>query len=138
MYNFFYLGTNVTNQFSALFKAPLVSFFVRFSFFIDMTFSTSHHFKFSGNNNSDNFNISLTHCTVVKGKIESLKTFRVEAKEGTSGQDMQLQYSHQKVIGHGSFGIVYQVKLSNGEDAAIKKVPQDKRYKVNNYCVVVL
>lgn len=52
------------------------------------------------------------------------------AQDGASGQEVQLQYSHQKVVGNGSFGVVYQVKLSNGEDAAIKKVVQDRRYKV--------
>ena len=64
--------------------------------------------------------------------FDSLRTIRVPAKDGRSGQDIQLQYSHQKVIGNGSFGVVYQVKLDrNGEDAAIKKVLQDKRFKVN-------
>ncbi|KAG2213812.1 hypothetical protein INT47_001081 [Mucor saturninus] len=62
--------------------------------------------------------------------FDSLRTVRVPAKDGESGQDIQLQYSHQKVIGNGSFGVVYQVKLSHdGEDAAIKKVLQDKRFK---------
>jgi serine/threonine protein kinase len=37
------------------------------------------------------------------------------------------------VIGNGSFGVVYQVKLvHSGEDAAIKKVLQDKRFKVQS------
>lgn len=64
--------------------------------------------------------------------FDSLRTIRVPAKDGRSGQDIQLQYSHQKVIGNGSFGVVYQVKLVNdGEDAAIKKVLQDKRFKVS-------
>jgi serine/threonine protein kinase len=56
----------------------------------------------------------------------------VTAKESTSGKDIDLQYSHQKTIGKGSFGVVYQVKLANGEDVAIKKVPQDRRFKVSN------
>ncbi|KAL9554139.1 hypothetical protein PS6_003588 [Mucor atramentarius] len=78
-----------------------------------MSTSTSNHFKFS-----------------VGDAFDSLRTIRVPAKDGRSGQDIQLQYSHQKVIGNGSFGVVYQVKLDhNGEDAAIKKVLQDKRFK---------
>ncbi|RCH78755.1 regulator of ime2, partial [Rhizopus stolonifer] len=79
--------------------------------------STSHtnHFKFSGK---------------IGDAFDSLRTIRVPAKDGRSGQDIQLQYSHQKVIGNGSFGVVYQVKLTHtGEDAAIKKVLQDKRFK---------
>lgn len=67
---------------------------------------------------------------IVRDTLDSLKTFRVPAKHGSTGQDIQLQYSHQKVIGNGSFGVVYQVKIQDGEDAAIKKVLQDKRFKV--------
>lgn len=74
---------------------------------------------------------SLIMLHVVGDAFDSLRTIRVPAKDGRSGQDIQLQYSHQKVIGNGSFGVVYQVKLDhNGEDAAIKKVLQDKRFKV--------
>lgn len=36
------------------------------------------------------------------------------------------------VIGNGSFGVVYQAKLCDtGEMVAIKKVLQDKRFKVS-------
>lgn len=56
----------------------------------------------------------------------------VAAKDGRTGQDMQLHYTHEKVIGNGSFGVVYQAKLMHtGELAAIKKVLQDKRFKVS-------
>jgi glycogen synthase kinase 3 beta len=35
-------------------------------------------------------------------------------------------------VGNGSFGVVFQTKLSpSGEDAAIKRVLQDKRFKVS-------
>ena len=38
-----------------------------------------------------------------------------------------------KVIGNGSFGVVYQAKLcETGELVAIKKVLQDKRFKVQH------
>ncbi|KAI8097050.1 kinase-like domain-containing protein [Halteromyces radiatus] len=64
------------------------------------------------------------------GEQEIPRLVTVSAKDGRTGQDMQLQYTHQKVIGNGSFGVVYQAKLvSNGEDVAIKKVLQDKRFK---------
>jgi glycogen synthase kinase 3 beta len=44
---------------------------------------------------------------------------------------VELQYSDQKVIGNGSFGVVYLAKLvnENNENVAIKKVLQDKRFK---------
>ncbi|KAG0178425.1 regulator of ime2 [Apophysomyces sp. BC1021] len=52
------------------------------------------------------------------------------AKDGRTGKNIQLQCSHQKLIGNGSFGTVYQARIANtGEDAAIKKVLQDKRFK---------
>lgn len=60
-----------------------------------------------------------------------LRHVLVAAKDGTTGKDIQLHYTHEKVIGNGSFGVVYQAKLTNtGENAAIKKVLQDKRFKV--------
>ena len=47
----------------------------------------------------------------------------------------EVSYTDTKVIGNGSFGVVYQAKLcDNGELVAIKKVLQDKRFKVS--CVV--
>ncbi|XP_078060163.1 glycogen synthase kinase-3 beta-like, partial [Mustelus asterias] len=42
----------------------------------------------------------------------------------------EVSYTDIKVIGNGSFGVVYQAKLVNtGELVAIKKVLQDKRFK---------
>ena len=42
-----------------------------------------------------------------------------------------MQYTQCKIVGNGSFGVVFQTKLApNGEDAAIKRVLQDKRFKV--------
>eukprot|EP00063_Salmo_salar_P032012 XP_014006847.1 PREDICTED: glycogen synthase kinase-3 beta-like [Salmo salar] len=43
----------------------------------------------------------------------------------------EVSYTDTKVIGNGSFGVVYQAKLcDSGELIAIKKVLQDKRVKV--------
>ncbi|KAG0165986.1 regulator of ime2 [Apophysomyces sp. BC1034] len=65
-----------------------------------------------------------------KGDADPLKVIKVGAKDGKTGQDMQLHYSNYKVAGNGSFGVVYQAKLlRTGEDVAIKKVLQDKRFK---------
>lgn len=53
------------------------------------------------------------------------------ANDGKSGEPFELAYNNCKVIGNGSFGVVFQAKLlANGDDAAIKKVLQDKRFKV--------
>ncbi|KAJ6338643.1 hypothetical protein OIU76_008167 [Salix suchowensis] len=50
---------------------------------------------------------------------------------GKNGQPKQtISYMAERVVGHGSFGLVFQAKcLETGETVAIKKVLQDKRYK---------
>ncbi|OIT30632.1 shaggy-related protein kinase epsilon [Nicotiana attenuata] len=50
---------------------------------------------------------------------------------GKNGQPKQtISYMAERVVGQGSFGIVFQAKcLESGETVAIKKVLQDKRYK---------
>jgi len=43
----------------------------------------------------------------------------------------EISYTDTKVIGNGSFGVVYQAKIvHSNEQVAIKKVLQDKRFKV--------
>uniref|UniRef100_A0A7E4W104 Glycogen synthase kinase-3 n=1 Tax=Panagrellus redivivus TaxID=6233 RepID=A0A7E4W104_PANRE len=45
-------------------------------------------------------------------------------------QCVEVKYSNVRVVGNGSFGVVYVARLSDtGEPVAIKKVLQDKRYK---------
>jgi hypothetical protein len=62
------------------------------------------------------------------------KIVKVVASDGKSGETREICYSNCKVIGNGSFGVVYQAKIVGGskdnEDIAIKKVLQDKRFKV--------
>ena len=49
-----------------------------------------------------------------------------------TGETKEMQYTQCKIVGNGSFGVVFQTKLApNGEDAAIKRVLQDKRFKVS-------
>jgi glycogen synthase kinase 3 beta len=51
--------------------------------------------------------------------------------EGVSGNEKEISYTGYKVIGNGSFGVVFQAKLvQTGDRVAIKKVLQDKRFKV--------
>ncbi|KAK7023725.1 kinase domain-containing protein [Favolaschia claudopus] len=54
----------------------------------------------------------------------------VSASDGKTGSPRDITYTNYKVIGNGSFGVVYQAKLvPSGEEIAIKKVLQDKRFK---------
>lgn len=57
----------------------------------------------------------------------------VNASDGVSGEQMEIKYTNCKVIGNGSFGVVFQARqlgvAKNLEDIAIKKVLQDKRFK---------
>ena len=51
--------------------------------------------------------------------------------QGSGDHPQQVSYTDTKVIGNGSFGVVYQAKLvETNELVAIKKVLQDKRFKV--------
>ena len=62
------------------------------------------------------------------------KIVKVIASDGKTGDTREISYSNCKVIGNGSFGVVFQAKLvggpKEGDDIAIKKVLQDKRFKV--------
>ncbi|KAI8369499.1 kinase-like domain-containing protein [Radiomyces spectabilis] len=59
-----------------------------------------------------------------------IKVVRVVAKDAGSGKQIKLGYVNKKITGNGSFGVVYQTRLvDTNEDAAIKKVLQDRRFK---------
>lgn len=46
------------------------------------------------------------------------------------GNDQNISYSAERIIGNGSFGVVFEAKVvETGEVVAIKKVLQDKRFK---------
>ncbi|KAG8764312.1 regulator of ime2 [Ceratobasidium sp. 423] len=57
----------------------------------------------------------------------------VNASDGGSGDQVEIKYTNCKVIGNGSFGVVFQARQlgvpKHLEDIAIKKVLQDKRFK---------
>ena len=59
------------------------------------------------------------------------EVIREKVQDGLTGETKEMQYTQCKIVGNGSFGVVFQTKLSpSGEDAAIKRVLQDKRFKV--------
>ncbi|THH15020.1 hypothetical protein EW146_g5401 [Bondarzewia mesenterica] len=78
-----------------------------------------------------------THAPINGIKINPIddprKVVKVEASDGKTGTLRDVAYTNCKVIGNGSFGVVFQAKLvsepESGEDIAIKKVLQDKRFK---------
>ena len=74
------------------------------------------------------------------------KVVKVLASDGKTGKQLEIGYTNCRVIGNGSFGVVFQARLvrynpdgtevpasevTDGSDSiAIKKVLQDKRFKV--------
>lgn len=74
------------------------------------------------------------------------KVVKVLASDGKTGEQREIAYTGCRVIGNGSFGVVFQARLiqyrpdgqeipaseiTDGSDnIAIKKVLQDKRFKV--------
>ena len=69
------------------------------------------------------------------GRVDDILTsiaevIREKVQDGITGETRDLQYTQCKIVGNGSFGVVFQTKLSpSNEDAAIKRVLQDKRFK---------
>ncbi|KAL1329578.1 hypothetical protein HN51_046697 [Arachis hypogaea] len=70
-------------------------------------------------------------ATVVSGNGTETGQIITTAIGGRDGQPKQtISYMAERVVGTGSFGVVFQAKcLETGEPVAIKKVLQDKRYK---------
>ncbi|CAA3023422.1 shaggy-related kinase alpha [Olea europaea subsp. europaea] len=70
-------------------------------------------------------------ATVVDGNGTEAGHIIVTTIGGRNGQPKQtISYMAERVVGHGSFGVVFQANcLETGETVAIKKVLQDKRYK---------
>lgn len=65
------------------------------------------------------------------GKDGSKVTTVVATPGQGPDRPQEVSYADMKLIGNGSFGVVYQAKLCDtGELIAIKKVLQDKRFKV--------
>ncbi|XP_066950033.1 glycogen synthase kinase-3 beta isoform X5 [Macrobrachium rosenbergii] len=77
-------------------------------------------------------NIDLIGCkrTTHRGKDGNKITTVIATPGQGSDRPQEVSYMDTKVIGNGSFGVVFQAKLcETGELVAIKKVLQDKRFK---------
>ncbi|KAJ7063066.1 kinase-like domain-containing protein [Mycena amicta] len=91
---------------------------------VTVTFTLAHHnhlFRF----------ISSSMSKLTLGAIDDpSRVTTVAANDGKTGSHREISYTNYKVIGNGSFGVVYQAKLvPTGDEIAIKKVLQDKRFK---------
>lgn len=69
----------------------------------------------------------------VVGDKDGSKVTTVVATTGSlPDRTQEISYTDTKVIGNGSFGVVYQARMCDSSElVAIKKVLQDKRFKVN-------
>ncbi|KOS19408.1 Protein kinase gsk3 [Escovopsis weberi] len=71
-----------------------------------------------------------SHRPTAFNSLRMGEVIRERVQDGITGETRDLQYTQCKIVGNGSFGVVFQTKLSpSGEDAAIKRVLQDKRFK---------
>lgn len=80
------------------------------------------------------------HCSfrLDRTDVNNAKIVTVVATRGRGAEiSEEISYADTKVIGNGSFGVVYQARLvHSNEQVAIKKVLQDKRFKVNNNSLI--
>lgn len=93
---------------------------------------TSLNPSFGNTHQKASFNHAQSNCLSFHAGKDGSKITTVVATPG-QGPDraQEVAYTDAKVIGNGSFGVVYQAKLcETGELVAIKKVLQDKRFKV--------
>jgi len=72
--------------------------------------------------------------SAVGAKLPNKDAGKITTVMATPGQgserSLEIRYSDSKVIGNGSFGVVFQARLvDTNEQVAIKKVLQDKRFK---------
>ncbi|XP_058744065.1 shaggy-related protein kinase theta-like isoform X1 [Vicia villosa] len=85
----------------------------------------------STNNNEKIFCMQEIEATTVSGNGTETGQIITTTISGRDGQPKQtISYMAERVVGTGSFGVVFQAKcLETGGAVAIKKVLQDKRYK---------
>ncbi|KAJ1559168.1 regulator of ime2 [Cladochytrium tenue] len=83
-----------------------------------------------GNGPRANGSEDLVNGIKLANEPDPSKIVVVAAHHGKTGEAMTLSYTNSKVIGNGSFGVVFYARILNtGEQVAIKKVLQDRRFK---------
>ncbi|XP_068649484.1 shaggy-related protein kinase epsilon-like [Aristolochia californica] len=90
-----------------------------------------HEMKIRDDSKTDHHDDKDLEATVVSGNGTEAGQTIATTIGGRNGQQKQvISYMAERVVGTGSFGVVFQAKcLETGEAVAIKKVLQDKRYK---------
>lgn len=95
------------------------------------------HYKFLVESGNDllTSETNWVFFSFIAGK-DGAKVTTVVATPGQGSDRVQeVSYTDTRVIGNGSFGVVFQAKLiETNELVAIKKVLQDRRFKVRTIC----
>ena len=91
-----------------------------------------HIIKLAGMDPND----AVTLCVLVGkdgSKVHTVVATRGKLLPGNDQEYQEVAYTDLKVIGNGSFGVVYSARMiDTNEPVAIKKVLQDKRFKVSS------
>lgn len=65
-----------------------------------------------------------------RNTVQRFHGTRTTLSSGKVGEGQKLRFNAERIIGNGSFGVVFQARVvETGEVVAIKKVLQDKRFK---------
>lgn len=73
----------------------------------------------------------LTHRAV---DLDPNRIIAEHVFDGKTEEEVDIRYQNVRIVGNGSFGVVFQIRLvDSGRDAAIKRVLQDKRFKVHAF-----
>ncbi|KAH9279746.1 Protein kinase shaggy [Echinococcus granulosus] len=84
------------------------------------------------NDSSRNSSSKIPRLLRQNSKLESSsgnESVHVDAVDAVTGEHRRIMYNNSRVIGSGSFGMVFVALLDGEREVAIKKVLQDKRYK---------
>lgn len=94
--------------------------------------------QFNSTNNRKDYRTSSNPVNGIRTDVDPSKIYAVSACLGATGEPRDISYSSLKAVGNGSFGVVFQATIiETGEQTAIKKVLQDKRFKVGSLLPLV-